>query len=49
MLAVGVLILVIVDLLVLVIFTGIVLGQNINLIQRTVHKENPVTVKGVSS
>ena len=48
MLAVGVLIMVIVDLLVLIIFTAVSGGLNLKLVEVVPHKENPQTVIGVS-
>ena len=49
MLAVVVLIMVIVDLLVLVVFSAVVGGLNLQIIERVIHRENPQTVEGVSS
>ena len=48
MLAVVVLIMVIVDLLVLVVFTAVVGGLNLPLVERVTHRENPQSVEGVS-
>ena len=49
MLAVVVLIMVIVDLLVLVVFSAVVGGLNLQIVERVIHRENPQTVEGVSS
>jgi hypothetical protein len=49
MLAVVVLIMVVVDLLVLVVFTAVVAGLNLSLVERVIHEENPRRVEGVSS
>ena len=49
MLAVVVLIMVIIDLLVLVVFSAIVGGLNLQIVERVIHRENPQTVEGVSS
>ena len=48
MLAVGVLIMVIVDLLVLIIFTALAGGLNLPLVEVVPHRENLQTVTGVS-
>ena len=48
MLAVVVLIMVIVDLLVLVVFSAVVGGLNLQIVERVIHRENPQTVEGVS-
>lgn len=48
MLAVVVLIMVIVDLLVLIVFTAVVGGLNLPLVERVTHRENPQRVEGVS-
>ena len=48
MLSVGVLIMVIVDLLVLIVFTAVVSGLNLPLVQLVPHREKPQTVTGVS-
>lgn len=48
MLAVGVLIMVVIDLLVLIVFTGVVSGLNLSLVQVVPHRENHQTVTGVS-
>ena len=47
MLAVGVLIMVVIDLLVLTVFTGVVSGLNLSLVQVVPHRENRQTVTGV--
>ena len=43
-----VLIMVIIDLLVLIVFTAVVGGLNLSLVERVTHRENPQTVEGVS-
>jgi hypothetical protein len=48
MLAVGVLVMVVIDLLVLIIFTAVVSGLNRPLVQVVPHRENLQTVTGVS-
>ena len=48
MLAVGVLILVIIDLVVLIVYTIIVLGLNLEIVERATHRENPQAIEGVS-
>ena len=48
MLAVGVLIMVVIDLIVLVVFTAVVGGLNLPLIEVVPHKEDLQTVEGVS-
>ena len=48
MLALGVLILVIIDLLVLINFTAIALGLNLAVVQLVPNREDPLTVEGVS-
>ena len=48
MLAVVVLIMVIVDLLVLIVFTAVVGSLNLPLVERVTHRENPQRVEGVS-
>ena len=48
MLAVGVLIMVIVDLVVLIIFTAVVSGLKVQLVQRVPHREIRQSVTGVS-
>ena len=47
MLAVGVLVMVVIDLLVLIVFTGVVSGLNLPLVQVVPHRENRQTVTGV--
>ncbi len=49
MLAVVVLMMVVVDLLVLIVFTAVVAGLNLSLVERMIHRENPQRVEGVSS
>ena len=43
-----VLIMVVVDLLVLIVFTAVVGGLNLSLVERVTHRENPQDVEGVS-
>lgn len=48
MLAVGVLIMVIIDLVALVVYTASIFGLDLEIVELEPHKENPQTVEGVS-
>ena len=48
MLALGVVIMVVIDLVVLINFTAIVLGLNLSIVQLVPDRESPLTVEGVS-
>ena len=49
MLAMGVLIMIIIDLVVLIIFTAVVKGLNLQLVETVPHRENLQSVEGVSN